>query len=113
MQTALQTITVHIPAQNCLGYVTTNAYLKQIAEVAGGYNLCETYGGWVGEDGQLIHECVNVLTVHLFTASAVTGIEPIIRRLVGDMLNEGNQEAVLADLGDGPTIYTLEDVDGY
>ena len=110
MQTALKTVTVHIPAQNCLGYTAMNAHLKQIAEVAGGYNLCETYGGWVMADGELIHECVNVLTVHLFTAAAMVGIEPVIRRLVSDMLNEGNQEAVLADLGDGPTIYTLEDV---
>ena len=104
-----QTIVVHIPKEKNLGYTAMQAYLKDIAKAAGGYTVHEALGGWVMADGSLCHEPNLVLTIHAFTAAAIIALEPILRDLIRDMLTVGNQEAVLADIGSGVTIYTLED----
>jgi len=106
---------VYVPLENNLPCSLFRTSLKLIAEASGGYSVERIQGGWVGNDGQLIHEPVQVVTARVFVSGDVPWenrqrrLHDAMRGLVIDQLTTGKQESVMADLGIGMRLYFKED----
>lgn len=110
MRQAVKTYQIHVPTEQSISPGTFEAWLARVAKVCGGFTVQAAHGGYVMDSGELVHEPVQIVTASAFTYSRAVELRGLFEGLIIELLTDGRQEAVLVDLGEGPSLYTQQDV---